>query len=395
MKYSTSDLAARTVERRAAEAVVWGMPAVNYDLMRQAMLDTTEAKENEVVYWSRPVDWRNQTLTPNPDALYFMTFFNTKDVGSVVIEVPPADEGGSITANIDDIWQMPLEDAGPAGADKGKGGRYLILPPGSRSAAPGGYMPLPSHTFGGYALIRSNLAGSSDADIAKAVAYGKRLKVYPLAQAANPPPTKFTDATGVVFDSTIPYDLRYFQSLDRIIQTEPWLERDKAMIDSLRSIGIEKGKAFNPDEKAKATFDEAAHEAHDWLDHLYETALPRYFDQAHWAVPALPEVVEANSTGYADPKQLSDRRTRCHLFGRLHRYQTPRRRPVLSDDQHGQGWSATYGLEFLLCDRAGQSSGELILVGDGLRPGDTCAHSRHVDGKPVVSQRATEQRRIG
>ena len=162
-------------------------------------------------------------------------------------------------------------------------------------------MPLPSHTFGGYALIRSNLAGSSDADIAKAVAYGKRLKVYPLAQAANPPPTKFTDATGVVFDSTIPYDLRYFQSLDRIIQTEPWLERDKAMIDSLRSIGIEKGKAFNPDEKAKATFDEAAHEAHDWLDHLYETALPRYFDQAHWAVPALPEVVEANSTGYADP----------------------------------------------------------------------------------------------
>ena len=136
MKYSTSDLAARTVERRAAEAVVWGMPAVNYDLMRQAMLDTTEAKENEVVYWSRPVDWRNQTLTPNPDALYFMTFFNTKDVGSVVIEVPPADEGGSITANIDDIWQMPLEDAGPAGADKGKGGRYLILPPGSRSAAP-------------------------------------------------------------------------------------------------------------------------------------------------------------------------------------------------------------------------------------------------------------------
>ena len=130
-------------------------------------------------------------------------------------------------------------------------------------------MPLPSHTFGGYALIRSNLAGSSDADIAKAVAYGKRLKVYPLAQAANPPPTKFTDATGVVFDSTIPYDLRYFQSLDRIIQTEPWLERDKAMIDSLRSIGIEKGKAFYPDEKAKATFDEAAHEAHDWLDHLY------------------------------------------------------------------------------------------------------------------------------
>ena len=25
---------------------------------------------------------------------------------------------------------MPLEDAGPEGADKGNGGKYLILPPG-------------------------------------------------------------------------------------------------------------------------------------------------------------------------------------------------------------------------------------------------------------------------
>jgi monoamine oxidase len=35
----------------------------------------------------------------------------------------------------------------------------------------------------------------------------------------------------------------------RIVQTEPWLERDKAMIDTLRSLGIEKGKPFSPDEQ--------------------------------------------------------------------------------------------------------------------------------------------------
>jgi len=129
------------MQRRAVEAVIWGMPAVNYDLMLREMLNKTDAKVNEVVYWGRPLDWYNQTLTPNPDSIYFMTFFNAKDVGPVVIEIPPAN-GGSINGNIVNIWQEPLEDAGPSGADKGQGGKYLILPPGYAGEVPAGYIPL-------------------------------------------------------------------------------------------------------------------------------------------------------------------------------------------------------------------------------------------------------------
>ena len=33
------------------------------------MLDKTDGEVNQIVYWSRPVDWKNQTLTPNPDAM--------------------------------------------------------------------------------------------------------------------------------------------------------------------------------------------------------------------------------------------------------------------------------------------------------------------------------------
>ena len=83
------------------------------------------------------------------------------------------------------------------------------------------------------------------------LAYGKQVKVYPLSPAANPPATVFVDAIDVVYDNTIPYDLRFFQSLDRMIQLEPWLERDRAMIDMLKSIGIEKGKPFDPDERTR------------------------------------------------------------------------------------------------------------------------------------------------
>ena len=190
--FSPGELAERTIERRAVEAAIWGIPAVNYDLMLQEMLTKTKGKVNQIVFWSRPLDWHNQTLTPNPDAIYLMTFTNTRDVGPVVIEVPPA-EGGSINGNIVNVWQMPLEDAGPSGADQGKGGKYLILPPGYTDRIPDGYIPLKSDTYGGYALLRSNLASHSDADISKSVAYAKRLKVYPLSQAANPPETVFTD----------------------------------------------------------------------------------------------------------------------------------------------------------------------------------------------------------
>jgi hypothetical protein len=134
-----------------------------------------------------------------------------------------------------------------AGVDKGKGGKYLILPPGYKDEVPSGYIAMQSDTYESYALLRSILTAASDADVAKAVAYGKRVKLYPLSRAAHPSATQFVDAIDVVYDANIPWDLRFFQSLDRIVQIESWQTRDKAMIDQLRSIGIEKGKPFNPD----------------------------------------------------------------------------------------------------------------------------------------------------
>ena len=199
--FNSADLAERALYRRAVEAVIWGMPAVNTDLMYQAMAREVKGNWNQIVYWSRLLDWKNQTLTPNPDAIYLMPFFNTAQAGPMVIDIPPAD-GGSITGSIMDCWQTPLEDVGPAGVDKGKGGKYLILPPNHSTAVPDGYIALPSPNYQGYALLRSILNSGSDADIAKAVAYAKRIKLYPLSQAANPPATRFVDAIDVVYDST-------------------------------------------------------------------------------------------------------------------------------------------------------------------------------------------------
>ena len=297
---TSNDLAERTIHRRAIEAVIWGMPAVNYDLLYQSTVKAGGAF-NQVVYWSRLPDWKNQTLTPNPDVLYFFPFINTKDAGPVVMEIPAAD-GGSITGSVDDAWQTAIEDVGPAGVDKGKGGKYLILPPGYHEKVPEGYIPMLSSTYQSYAILRSNPASGNDADVAKAVAYGKRVKVYTLSQAANPPETLFVDVIDVVYDNIIHYDLRFFQSLNRMVQYEPWLERDKAMIDILKSIGIEKGKEFNPDEKTKAILSDAITEAHAYLNSRYESVFEPPFDKsARWALPASKELAEGLQTNFAPP----------------------------------------------------------------------------------------------
>ena len=298
---STEDITRRAIERRAVEAVNWGMPAVNTDLMIQEMLTKTAGRMNQVVYWSRPLDWHNQLLTPNPDSIYILAFFNTKDVGPVVLDIPAAGDEGSLNANIVDIWQVPLEDAGPSGADAGKGGKYLLLPPEYKEPVPQGYIVLRPTTFTTYALLRSNLKSHGAADVAKSVAYAKTIKVYPLSQAASPQPTVFTDAADVVFDSTIRYDGSFFVSLDRIVQNEPWLGRDRAMIDVLRSIGIEKGKPFNPDEKAKAALEAGIKEAQVWLDAKYEAGFPPFYEGGRWMFPANPEMMEAVKADFNDP----------------------------------------------------------------------------------------------
>lgn len=295
---ASAELNERAIQRRAVEAAIWGIPAVNTDLMLQAAIKAG-AGPNQVVYWSRPLDWKNQTLTPNPDAIYFMPFWSTKEVGPMVIEVPPA-EGGSITGSLMDVWQLPLEDAGTAGVDKGKGGKYLILPPGDREKAPEGYIALPSQVYQGYGLLRSILKSRGDADIAAAVEYGKRIKMYPLSSAANPPATKLLDANGILFDSTIPYDVRFFESLDRVVQLEPWIERDRVMINTLRTLGIEKGKAFKPDARTKQLLLDALDEAKQWFDHYYETAYEPFIEGTRWFLPASKELLSSIESAYGE-----------------------------------------------------------------------------------------------
>jgi len=284
---------------RAFNAVVWGMPAVNFELMHENLVNA-KGDFNQVIYWSGLINSKNQTLTPNPDVIYVNPLYDTRQ-GPVVLELPAAEGSSSLTGSLDDSWQTAIEDVGPAGVDQGKGGKYLILPPGYDKQIPKGYVPMPSSTYAGYAILRSNLTDGSEKDIARAIDYGKKVKIYPYTQAANPPQTTFVDLLEVPFGNTIPYDIHFFEILSQFVQREPWLTRDKAMIDQLRTIGIEKGKDFNPDARTKEIVTAAIHDAHVWIDQKYETVFdPPFYEGTSWALPAFPDFAKEIMANYTD-----------------------------------------------------------------------------------------------
>lgn len=298
--FKPADFEEQLIYNRAVEAVIWGMPAVNSELLHESLLKV-KGDYNQIVYWSGLISSKNQTLTPNPDVIYINPLYDTRQ-GPVVLEIPPVEGISSLTGSLDDGWQTAIEDIGPAGVDKGKGGKYLILPPNYKDPVPPGYIQMLSSTYTGYAILRSNLTDGSVSDVKRAVEYGKKVKIYPLSEADNPPATTFVDLIEVSFSNTIPYNLHFFEILNQFVQREPWLTRDMVMIDQLKSIGIEKGKIFQADARKQEILNAAIKDAHNWIDKRYEKIFtPPFYEGTNWALPASADVVKSLPTNYTIP----------------------------------------------------------------------------------------------
>ena len=173
------------------------MPAVNFTSCTGD--GRANGESNQVVYWSRLLDWKNQTLTPNPDVIYLMPFFNTQDDGPVVLELPPAATARSTAASMN-YWQTAIEDVGPGGVDNGKGGKYAFLPPG--------YRPMPGRlhrdAFGHLSGLRP-VAFRPEERQRRGPREGRRLlqaaQALPALAGGEPAATTFVDAAA---SSSIP-----------------------------------------------------------------------------------------------------------------------------------------------------------------------------------------------
>ena len=157
---------------------------------------------------------------------------------------------------LDDAAFEYIVDLGIAGPDKGKGGKYLVLPPGYEGNVPDGYFVVRSRTYRVWNFMRGYLDKGIEA---AANNFKDNLKVYPLDQAKNPPKMKFINASGMEGVNTVlPNDYSYYEALDAVIQTEPAGFLDPETTGLIASIGIVKGKPFEPDARMRKILTDAA-----------------------------------------------------------------------------------------------------------------------------------------
>jgi hypothetical protein len=81
--------------------------------------------------------------------------------------------------------------------------------------------------------------------------------MYLLSQAEDPPEAVFIDWTGKRFNTFHANDFEFFEELNAVIQYEPSEAFKPQILGIFKSIGMEKGKAFNPDARMKAIFEDA------------------------------------------------------------------------------------------------------------------------------------------
>ena len=272
--------------QRAFEAVVWAMPATAIYRLREGYFEIPGIEDNVVSASSKPALSRHKAITANTATPYISAYTDLRE-GPVVLDIPAVSEKASLYGQVVDAWQSTIAGVGPSGADKGKGGKYLFLPPNYKGDIPQGYFVVQSTTYR-LALVFRAIRGENATD-EDAYQYAQQMKMYYLSQDEQA--TKFVDGTPYPLLSLARYDYRALEDIHAIFSVEPVLERDKVMMGMLATIGIEPGKPFNPSERTKEIFNKAAQDANDYIhslvDKLHKDGL--YWENRNWSFVMRPD----------------------------------------------------------------------------------------------------------
>jgi hypothetical protein len=235
--------------QRAVQAYLLALPPVSQLANRKNILELGPANTTVPIFEKR-MDSKTIFLTANNNTPYSWMWLDLRN-GPLVLEAPP-----KVLGAINDMWCHWVVDIGFTGPDKGQGGKYLVLPPGYKGEVPDGYIVVRPRTFSVYAPWRSFVINGDPkpgVDLVK-----KFTRVYPLSDAANPPPMKFVDVSGMAFCTVALADYAFWECLNQVVQEEPSESLDPVTLGLYASIGIEKDKPFAPDARMKKILTEAA-----------------------------------------------------------------------------------------------------------------------------------------
>ncbi|MGB5514260.1 MAG: DUF1254 domain-containing protein, partial [Thermoanaerobaculia bacterium] len=169
---------------RAVNVYLNSIPALSMNALREGQAAMGADSSNKIVIYDNLMDSKTILLTGNTSTMYALGFLDLLKDGPTVIDLPPG-----MLGILDDMAFKYMVDLGVAGPDKGKGGKYLVLPPGYKGDIPKGYFEVPSKTNGVWVFMRGYLDKSLP--IEKAIPAASKnirdtLKVYPLSTVQNP-----------------------------------------------------------------------------------------------------------------------------------------------------------------------------------------------------------------
>ena len=246
------DIEYKIMVQRATQTAIYYMPAVVMVDFVKAIRRDLGGDLNDVAYLNAPLGSDDGFLTANDVTAYSWASLSSEK-GPIVVEVPPATDKVSYFGSILNAWSQPIEDVGPAGRDKGKGGKYLLLPPGydgkksNEELEKEGYFVYQTDTYEyGFSFRPRLYNNATDKDAGD---YAKGVKIYYHSEADDPPSTKYLDATEKSYDCLPYYNYTFFEDLNHVVQNNPIRPQDKGVYSLLKDLGIEKGKEFKPTER--------------------------------------------------------------------------------------------------------------------------------------------------
>ncbi|WP_201063105.1 DUF1254 domain-containing protein [Thiorhodovibrio winogradskyi] len=224
--------------------------AVSMYAVRTGLADAGAKGAHKIALFEELLDSQTLVVTANTSTLYAYTYTDLAQDGPTVIEVPPG-----MLGFLDDAWQRFVGNMGVTGPDKGKGGNYLVIPPGYTGEIPDGYFLLKPPTNRNFLFLRGSIKDGLKPAVENITS---NLKVYPLKEAANPVATEFVNLSNKAFNTVFRSDVSYFEALNQVIQDEPIDAISPEVRGTIAAIGIVKGQPFVPDERMKKLLTEAA-----------------------------------------------------------------------------------------------------------------------------------------
>ncbi len=218
--------------------------------VRKGLADAGAEGANRIAIFEQLLDSQTLVVTANTSTLYAYTYTDLAKDGPTVIEIPPG-----MLGFLDDAWQRFVGNMGVTGPDGGKGGKYLVVPPGYAGEIPDGYFLLKPPTNRNFMFLRGSIKHGLEPAVDNITS---NLKVYPLKDVAKPAATEFVNLSSNSFNTVFPSNFSYFENLNEVVQGEPIDAISPEVRGAIAAIGIIKGQPFSPDKRMKKLLTEAA-----------------------------------------------------------------------------------------------------------------------------------------